>query len=273
MIYGDLTIHALPEGRFTVGLDKLFVPHAEGDPPRPGTLFISVTPFLVRTPAETLLIDTGLGAWATGRGTEQIAGALAAHGVGLEAVDRVVLSHLHFDHSGGALTPMDAPGASPADVREWRPTFPRASYVVQRAEATADGYADESARARDLVLETLDREGQVEWVDGDADLGTVALTVTGGHTGAHQMVTLRSGALAAVYGGDVLGTPGSALRRYVAKYDTDGEASARWRERIAREAAEAGHLLLFYHSPSDVAAFLHDGPDGRGRLAIEGVAL
>lgn len=262
MTYGDLQIHALPEGRFTVGLDKRFVPYAEGDPPRPGTLFISVTPFLVHAPGETILVDTGLGSWADGRGTEQIVGALAARGVGAEAVDRVVLSHLHFDHSGGAVTAVGG---------DWRPTFPRASYVVQRAETTAAGYTGESARARDLVLDTLDREGQIAWADGDADLGIVSLTVTGGHTGAHQIVTLRSGALAAVFGGDVLGTPGSALRRYVAKYDADGETSARWRERIAREAADAGHLLLFYHSASAPAAFLHD--DGDGRLAVEGVAL
>ncbi len=262
MTYGDLQIHALPEGRFTVGLDKRFVPYAEGDPLRAGTLFISVTPFLVRTPAETLLIDTGLGSWATGRGAEQIVGALAALGVGAEGVDRVLLSHLHFDHSGGAITQVGT---------EWRPTFPRAAYVVQRAEATASGYEGESAVARDLVLETLDREGQIAWLDGDATVGAVDFTVTGGHTGAHQAITLRSGALAAVFGGDVLGTPGSALRRYTAKYDADPETSARWRERIARAAAEAGHLLLFYHSATAPAAFLHESIDGR--LSVEPVGL
>lgn len=262
MTYGDLQIHALPEGRFTVGLDKRFVPHAEGDPPRPGTLFISVTPFLVRTPSETLLVDTGLGTWADGRGTETIAGALARHGVAPEGVDRVVLSHLHFDHAGGAVTPVGT---------AWRPTFPRAEYVVQRAEATAAGYTGESSRARDLVLGVLDGEGQIAWADGDARLGDVELTVTGGHTGAHQAVTLHSGGLAAVFGGDVLGTPGSALRRYVAKYDVDGEASAAWRARLAREAAEAGHLLLFYHSATAPAAFLSAAPDGR--LVAEPVAL
>ncbi|HEX8384936.1 MAG TPA: hypothetical protein VF576_02075, partial [Rubricoccaceae bacterium] len=81
MTYGDLQIDALPEGRFTVGLDKRFVPHAEGGPARPGTLFISVVPFLVRTPSETVLLDTGLGEWADGRGAETLIGGLAQHGV------------------------------------------------------------------------------------------------------------------------------------------------------------------------------------------------
>ena len=262
MTYGDLEIAALPEGRFTVGLDKRFVPHAEGDPARPGTLFISVTPFLVRTPEATLLLDTGLGSWADGRGTEFLLDGLAAHGVAPEAVDRVVLSHLHFDHAGGAISAVGA---------DWRPTFPRADYVVQQAEVAAPGYAGESVRARDLVTETLDREGQLVLVDGDADLGRVSLEVTGGHTGAHQVVRLHSGDLVALYGGDVMGTPGQVTRRFQAKYDVDGARSQAWRDRLAAEAAEGGHLVLFYHSTDAPAAFVTDGP--KGQRVVEPVAL
>ncbi|WP_420454931.1 MBL fold metallo-hydrolase [Rubrivirga sp.] len=262
MTYGDLDLHPLPEGRFTVGLDKRFVPHAEGDPARPGTLFISVTPFLVRTPEATLLVDTGLGSWAEGRGTEFLIEGLAAHGVAPEAVDRVVLSHLHFDHAGGAISPVGD---------GWRPTFPRADYVVQAAEITAEGYAGESARARDVVVETLDREGQLARVDGDVEVGRVALEVTGGHTGAHQIVRVRSGDLQAVFGGDVLGTPGAVTRRYQAKYDVDPARSQAWRDRLVAEAAETGRLLLFYHSTSQPAAFVAEG--ARGHRELEPVGL
>ena len=264
MTYGDLEIHALPEGRFTVGLDKRFVPHADGDPARPGTLFISVMPFLVRTPSETLLLDTGLGEWAEGRGTETLLEGLASHGVAPEAVDRVVLSHLHFDHAGGAIASVDG---------VWRPTFQNAEYAVQRAETTAAGYAGESARARDLVAETLDRAGQLVWLDGDGPVpgSRAEVQVTGGHTGAHQIVRLPSSGLTAVFGGDVLGTPGQVTRRFVAKYDADGEASQRWREALARDAAEHGHLLLFYHSTATPAAFVGETP--KGPLAVEPVAL
>ena len=263
MRYGDLEIDALPEGRFTVGFDKRFVPHAAGDPPRPGTLCISVTPFLVRAPEETVLVDTGLGSWAEGRGTGALVGALDRLGVAAGDVDRVVLSHLHFDHAGGAVTEAGAEG--------WRPTFPAADYLVQRAEATAEGYAGESARARGLVLDTLDRAGQLVWLDGDARAGRVETEVTGGHTGAHQAVRLRSGDLEAVFGGDVLGTPGAVTRRYQAKYDVDPARSQAWRDRLVGEAAERGSLLLFYHSAGAPAAFVADGP--KGQRAVEPVDL
>jgi glyoxylase-like metal-dependent hydrolase (beta-lactamase superfamily II) len=260
--YGDLLIDALPEGRFTVGLDKRFVPHAEGDAARPGTLFISVTPFLVRMPSETLLLDAGLGEWATGRGTEVLLGGLAARGVAPERVDRVVLSHLHFDHAGGAVASVHG---------EWRPTFQNAEYAVQRAELTAAGYTGESVRARDLVVDTLDRAGQLVLLDGDGPVpgSRAETTVTGGHTGAHQIVRIPSGGLTAVYGGDVMGTPGQVVRRFVAKYDADGAASQRWRETLAREAAEGGHLLLFYHSTGAPAAFVSES--AKGPLVVEPV--
>lgn len=262
--YGDLEIHALPEGRFTVGLDKLFVPHAEGDPARPGTLFISVTPFLVKTPSETLLLDTGLGEWAAGRGTETLLEGLAARGVAPETVDRVVLSHLHFDHAGGAVASVHG---------DFRPTFSNAEYSVQRAELAAPGYTGESARARELVWETLDRAGQLVLLDGDGPVpgSRAEVQVTGGHTGAHQLVRLPSGGLMAVYGGDVMGTPGQVVRRFVAKYDADGAQSQRWREVIARDAADHGHLLLFYHSTGAPAAFVSETP--KGPLAVEPVEL
>lgn len=255
MQYGDLTIHALPEGRFTVGLDKVFVPYEEGAPLPKGTLFVSVCPFLVQAPSDVLLLDTGLGTWARGRGVETLLGNLARHGVAREAVTRVVLSHLHFDHAGGAIHEVQG---------DWRPTFPNAEYVVQRGELTAEGYKGASVEARERVVRTLETAGQLALVDGDARLTeAVAVAVTNGHTGAHQLARLDAGGgREAVYGGDVLAGPTQVTRRFVAKYDVDGAASQAWRTRIAAEAAAKGALLLFYHGTGAYAAFVDEAPKG-----------
>ncbi len=258
--YGDLEIFPLPEGRFTVGTDKVFVPYTEGDPPRPGTLFVSVTPFLARSPAGLVMLDTGLGSWARGRSVETLTENLRTAGAERERVTRVLLSHMHFDHAGGAV--FEAGG-------EWRPAFPNAEYLVQKGELDAP-YAGESGRARDIVARTLDAAGQLVTVEGSGSVADgIDYELTGGHTRDHQLFRLHSAGRTAVFAGDVLASPGQAVRRFVAKYDYDGEATATRREAIAREAADEGHLLLFYHSPTNPAG--HVVHAAKGGLGVEGV--
>ena len=252
--YGDFRIHPLPEGRFTVGADKRFVPHTEGDPFPKGTLFISVTPFLVETPNDVLLLDTGLGEYARGRDATFLLDGLRRAGVEREDVTKVLLSHLHFDHCGGAIVSVGA-GAD-------QPTFPNAEYVVQRGEIDAP-YDGVSAEARDRVIHTLEAEGQLVAVEGDGWLtDEIEHVHTGGHTRDHQIFRLHTGGRIAVFGGDVVPSPGHLRRRFRAKYDYDDERSLAERQRIIEEAAEHGHLLLLYHSPDEPAAFVDETTQG-----------
>ncbi len=259
--YGDLTIHPLPEGRFTVGLDKRFVPHQDGQPLPKGSLFVSVTPFLVETPQDVLLLDTGLGAYAEGRGIEFLVENVRRAGFEREDVTRVLLSHLHVDHAGGAVFAADGLD---------RPTFPNAEYVVQAGEPDAPNYTGTSAEARARVVETLDAAGQLRLVEGGGFLtDEVEFVHTGGHTRDHQAFRLHTGGRVAVFGGDVLPSPGQIARRFLAKYDLDAERAQAERARLAQEAAEHGHLLLLFHSPEEPMAFVAETPKG---LAVERVA-
>ncbi|MEM1042554.1 MAG: MBL fold metallo-hydrolase [Bacteroidota bacterium] len=251
--YGDLRIWPLPEGRFTVGGDKRFVPSADGEPKPPGTLFISVTPFLVETPADLLLLDTGLGEYARGRDATFLTDGLRRAGFEREAVTRVLLSHLHFDHAGG--TVLDAGGSD-------LPTFPNAEYVVQAGELDAP-YAGVSAEARDRVIHTLDTAGQLVTVEGSGWLtDEIEFEHTGGHTRDHQLFRLHTGGRTVVFGGDVVPSPGQITRSFRAKYDFEPERSQAERKRIVGEAAEGGHLLLLYHSTEALAAFVDEATRG-----------
>ncbi len=257
MTFGDFQIHALHEGRFTVGSDKDFVPYTEGKPFLKGTLFISVCPFLVITPSDVLLLDTGLGEWARGRGVEFLTEGLQRHGVAREDVTKVLLSHLHFDHAGGAVFSVEG---------GWRPTFPNAEYVVQKSELDAP-YGEESDQARDVVAKVVEDAGQLHLVEGSGFLtDEIKYVHTGGHTRDHQAFRLHTGGRIAVFGGDVLPAPNQINLRFHAKYDFDPAQSQRERTRLTQEAAEGGHLLLFFHSTTVPAAFVEAAPKGGFRI-------
>jgi N-acyl homoserine lactone hydrolase len=140
--------------------------------------------WLVRGSAGTFLVDTGVGVGSAvidewyGPEVVDVAEALAVHGVGVEEVDRVVISHLHFDHCG-QLAAFDVP------------------VVVQAAELAMldDPYY--------TVAEWADRPAD-RWqvIDGDHELAAgVSVLSTPGHTPGHQSVVVDTSEGTVVIGG------------------------------------------------------------------------
>jgi glyoxylase-like metal-dependent hydrolase (beta-lactamase superfamily II) len=145
--------------------------------------------------AGTVLVDAGIGpagspaaAWAPvpGRLPEE----LAAAGIDPDDVATVVLTHLHTDHIGWAVT--DA-----------TPYFRNARYLLQRIEYEAVDTLNPSLRER--LLQPLQATGQLWLVDGEAALATgVRAIATPGHTPGHQSVLLDSGDEVVLVTGDLL---------------------------------------------------------------------
>ncbi|MCY3773634.1 MAG: MBL fold metallo-hydrolase, partial [Gemmatimonadetes bacterium] len=88
---------------------------------------------LIRKDGRNILVDTGYGDKMTdrdrgiyGMSGSTVLGSLSARGVSAEEIDLVILSHLHFDHAGGATVTDGEGGVVPA--------FPNAQYVVQKGE-------------------------------------------------------------------------------------------------------------------------------------------
>lgn len=109
--------------------------------------------------------------------------SLAAEGLAPEQIDVIVLSHLHFDHAGGVLTPWKAGEALAL-------AFPNAAYVVGRRaweRANAPHARDRASFVPELqaLLRERHAAGKVELVDGErSDLLGEAyrFTFSEGHT-------------------------------------------------------------------------------------------
>jgi glyoxylase-like metal-dependent hydrolase (beta-lactamase superfamily II) len=143
------------------------------------------------------LVDAGIGpagspaaSWAPVPG--RLPAELAAAGIDPADVRTVVLTHLHSDHIGWAVT--GTPG---------RPYFPRADYLVQRAELDAMETINPGLPAG--LVAPLRAAGQLRVVDGDTPLTPgVRLLSTPGHTPGHQSVLVDSGDERLLLTGDLL---------------------------------------------------------------------
>src|SRR5436305_506761 len=99
-----MKIIPLSEGAFTVDGTKAFIPFDEQKDflkERPiGSILVEVQPFIVITDSDILLLDAGLG-FSEEDGTLMIHKRLRAAGIDVGQVTKVLMSHLHKDHSGG----------------------------------------------------------------------------------------------------------------------------------------------------------------------------
>ncbi|MGS2613448.1 MBL fold metallo-hydrolase [Micromonospora sp. LZ34] len=143
------------------------------------------------------LVDAGIGpadsaaaSWAPLPG--RLPAELAAAGIDPADVRTVVLTHLHSDHIGWAVT--GSPGT---------PYFPNADYLVQRAELDAMESINPALPAG--LVAPLRAAGRLRVVDGDTTLTpAVRVLSTPGHTPGHQCVLLDDGTERVLLTGDLL---------------------------------------------------------------------
>ena len=134
---GRLKVTALSDGYFDLP-PAYFLGLCEDAARRlgPGPVRIDVNAFLVESPGRTLLIDTGCGD-KLGPTVNRLSTSLRSAGVEPAAIDAILCTHIHPDHTNGLV---DAAGAA---------VFPNAEVMVHEDELTFWLSDDHMARATD----------------------------------------------------------------------------------------------------------------------------
>ena len=202
-----------------------------------------VPAYVVETENERILIDTGLHPGACAGAPVFYGDAPAASLFSLElgqpvaeqvdpaTIDKIVLTHLHYDHAGGlSLMPANIP------------------VVVQRREWEAG--SDPGAIERNFFFprDYACDEREVILVDGDHDLlgdGSVELLFTPGHTPGHQSVRIGDGL---IIGADVAHFASGLDDHRFPAFGDDHAEQRRSAERL-RALRDGGSRVIPGHDP------------------------
>lgn len=224
---------------------------------------------------DLLLVDTGIGdkndakfrsIFALEEGARRLPDSIRHAGYELGDVTHVVLSHLHFDHSGW-------------NTRERAgrlvPTFPNARYWLARGEVEHARHPNLRDRASydPRNWEPLFEAGVVELFDDQAEpLAGVRAVKAPGHNADMCIVLFDGGGgERAVFWADLVPTAAHVPYPWIMGYDlypvTTLENKRLWLPR----AAEGGWLSIFEHDPEVPLARLV--ADERGRYRAEPSAV
>lgn len=220
-----------------------------------------------------ILFETGIGAFFAPKMRERfgveparhvLLGSLEALGTSHEAVDVVVLSHLHFDHAGGLL-------AAWQDGAAARLLFPQAQFVVSRGawQRATQPHARDRASFIPELQPLLESSGRLEIVDGAVSktLGAAyRLHSSDGHTPGLMLTEIPSADGPVVFAADLI--PGAAWVHLpiTMGYDRFPEQLIDEKTQLLTDLLSRNGRLFFTHDPEVALGRLCR--DDRGRYSV-----
>jgi glyoxylase-like metal-dependent hydrolase (beta-lactamase superfamily II) len=248
-----------PEPPWEPPLDSFFTPEAGVPAAELGramaadalgrtTLTCGYNCLLAQTPDGLAVIDTGLGARFGGYGPRlgplvgKLGERLAAADFAVSDLSAVVFTHLHQDHSRGA-------------VWSGEPTFPAAAGLAHAAEVafwSSEAAAAAAAEHRATALEAIGVFGErMRPFEYDQEiLPGVRAVDAAGHTPGHTAFLLASAGERLLCLGDSFYDPLQLSHPgWGTPWDTDTVAAVRSRRRLLSRAADESLLVHAYHLP------------------------
>jgi glyoxylase-like metal-dependent hydrolase (beta-lactamase superfamily II) len=224
---------------------------------------------LLELESRVILFDTGMGNKQGDKfkshfhpsGTTDIEIALKEHGYQAADITDVFLTHLHFDHVGGAVK-FNTKG-------DLVPTFPNATYWSDKQHYEWALKPNDRERASFLkenfvplleqgVLQFIDVEQHANWLD------QIKIKYCYGHT--HRMlvpmIKLPNGKTM-LYCADLLPSRYHISMPYVMSYDIRPLETLKEKQLFLEQAADEGHILFLEHDPEEACCTVKRNEKGR----------
>ena len=213
---------------------------------------------LIEEGNQLILIDTGIGYKQDAKflshyylhGNHTLDKSLAKHGFSKTDITDLVLTHLHFDHCGGAIE---------RKGEQLLPAFPNARYWSNAQHwqwAIQPNEREKASFLKENIL-PIQQSGQLHMVDTPADGGLVASSILPGlsfrfmygHTDAMMLPQIQYGDKTIVYMADLLPSVTHIPLPYVMGYDMFPLTTLNEKQRFLQEALDNNYILFFEHDP------------------------
>lgn len=201
-----------------------------------------------------MLIDTGIGDKQSEKffsyyylfGDDSLRGNLDKLGFSPDDITDVFLTHLHFDHCGGAVERVGE--------NTFRPVFKNATFWSTEKHwkwATEPNAREKASFLSENIL-PIEESGQLKFVKRTGDFSTevfkdIDLLFVDGHTESQMIPHIRYKGKTLVFMADLLPSVGHIPLPYVMGYDTRPLLTLSEKEKFLKKAAQEEYILFLEH--------------------------
>lgn len=216
-----------------------------------------------------ILIDTGMGTKQDEKffshfqphGDDTLVKSLAAHGFSVDDITDVFLTHLHFDHCGGAIK---------REGDKLVPVFPKAIYWASEKHwesAVNPNDREKASFLKDNIL-PIQESGQLRFADvpdGETWIQDIRIRIVNGHTDAMMLPQIKYENTTILHCADLVPSAAHVSMPWVMAYDMRPLDTLKEKAQLLNEAADENWVLFFEHDPKIECATLQK-TDGRIRI-------
>lgn len=216
-----------------------------------------------------ILIDTGIGDKQDEKffsyyylfGDDSLQGNLKKLGFSPDDVTDVFLTHLHFDHCGGAVERIGE--------NHFQPVFKNATFWSTEKHwkwATEPNAREKASFLSENIL-PLEASGQLKFVARDADFTpnvfpAIDILFVDGHTESQMIPHIRYKGKTIVFMADLLPSIGHIPLPYVMGYDTRPLLTLNEKEKFLQKAVEEEYILFLEHDAENECCTLKQTEKG-----------
>lgn len=220
---------------------------------------------LVEIEDRKILIDTGIGNKQSEKfyghydlnGEDSLMGSLSSHGISADQITDVLLTHLHFDHCGGAII---------RDTESLIPQFPNAVYHLTESHWNHANNPNDRERASFLTENFLPLKelGLLNFVkEGDMIADCIEIKVFNGHTFGMIAPIIHWGATKLMYMADLIPAAAHIPVNYVMGYDIQPLITMEEKKSLLPWLESEQVWLIFEHDASFCRAQVQQNDRGQ----------